>query len=102
MQKDKYDRFDEENARIVHEDEQAFLKWREVTLKKALDTGNRELFRATLEAKPVYSRKVQKAKANMEMAKTARLRKLRRQLEKQKKAGDIPADFDIYGYVYGK
>jgi len=36
------------------------------------------------------------------MAKTARLRELRRRLEKQKKAGDIPADFDIDAYVYGK
>lgn len=102
MQKDKYDRFDEENARIVQENDQAFIKWKEATIKKALDTGNRELFRATLEAKPVDSKKVQKARANIEMAKTARLRELRRRLEKQKKAGDIPADFDIYGYVYGK
>ena len=94
--------FDRKNEEIVLKSELQFKEWKSKMVDQALKTNNREMLRQALEAKQVDSPKVKNAKRDLTTKKIAEQRMKRRFLEKAKKRGDLPADYDIDGVVYGK
>jgi len=94
--------FDTRNKQIVEQGAVQFKEWKSKMVDQALKTGNREMLRQALEAKQVDSTKVKNAKRDLTAKKIAEQRMKRRFLEKAKKRGDLPADYDIDGAVYGR